>query len=74
MCALLCGAYRVGQRGVAQLCRDLFRVPTRPAAVCDLQRRAAVDLGPVTREVHAHVAGCPANVDETGWREGRKRG
>src|SRR5262249_10661486 len=23
---------------------------------------------------HAYVAGKPANVDETGWREGRKRG
>src|SRR6478672_3412516 len=74
VCALLSGAYRVGKRGVARLCGDLFGVPISPAAVCDLQRQAAAALEPVVREAHAHVAGRPANVDETGWREGRKRG
>lgn len=74
VCALLAGAYRVGKRGVARLCQDLFGVPISPAAVCDLQRQTAAALGPVAQEAHAHVAGRPANVDETGWREGRKRG
>jgi transposase len=49
-------------------------VPIGPAAVCDLQRKTAAALEPVIREAHAYVAGKPANVDETGWREGRKRG
>jgi transposase len=74
VCALLVGAYRVGKRGVAQLCGDLFGVPISPAAVCDLQHQTAAALEPVAREAHAHVAGMPANVDETGWREGNKRG
>ena len=74
VCALLSGAYRVGKRGVARLCGDLFGVPISPAAVCDLQHKTAAALEPVVREAHAHVAGKPANVDETGWREGRKRG
>jgi transposase len=74
VCALLSGAYRVGKRGVARLVGDLFGVPIGPAAVCDLQRETAVALEPVVREAHAHVAGKPANVDETGWWEGRKRG
>jgi transposase len=74
VCALLAGAYRVGKRGVARLCQDLFRVPIGPAAVCDLQRKTAAALEPVTAAAHAYVAGRPANVDETGWREGRKRG
>ncbi len=74
VCALLSGAYRVGKRGVARLCRDLFGVSISPAAVCDLQRKTAAALEPVVRDAHAHVAGKPANVDETGWREGRKRG
>jgi transposase len=42
--------------------------------VCDLQRKTAATLEPVVREAHAHVAGKPANVDESGWREGRRRG
>lgn len=74
VCALLSGAYRVGKRGVTQLCRDLFGVPISPAAVCGLQRKTAAALESVAREAHEHVAGKPANVDETGWRECRKRG
>jgi transposase len=74
VCALLSGAYRVGKRGVARLCQDLFGVPISPAAVCGLQRKTAAALEPVVREAHAYVAGKAANVDETGWREGRKRG
>jgi transposase len=74
VCALLAGAYRVGKRGIARLCRDLFAVPISPAAVCDLQAKTADALESVVREVHTHIAGFPANVDETGWREGRTRG
>lgn len=74
MCALLSGAYRIGKRGVARLCGDLFGVPISPAGVCDLQRKTAAALEPVAQEAHAYLAGKPANVDETGWREGRKRG
>jgi transposase len=73
-CALLGGAYRIGKRGTARLCRDLLGVPIGPAAVCDLQRQAAAALEPVARGAHAYVAGKPANVDETGWREGKARG
>ena len=72
-CAVLSGAYRVGKRGVARLMNDLFGVPIGPAAVCGLQRETADALAPVAAEALAHVAGKPANVDETGWREGGKR-
>ena len=72
-CAVLTGAYRIGKRGVARVMGDLFGLPISPAAVCDLQHRTATALEPVTAEVQAHVVGKPANVDETGWREGRKR-
>ena len=74
LCGLLAGAYRIGKRGIAQLLHDLFGVPISPAVVCKLQHKTADALEPVARQAHAHVAGRPANVDETGWREGRKRG
>ena len=73
VCAVLSGAYRVGKRGVARLMGDLFGLPISPAAVCDLQHQTAAALGPVAAAAHAHVVGKPANVDETGWREGRQR-
>jgi transposase len=74
VCGLLSGAYRIGKRGVARLMSDLFGVPIGPAAVCKLQHQTATALEPVARAAHAHLAGKPANVDETGWREGKKRG
>jgi transposase len=74
VCAVLAGAYRVGKRGVARLCGDLFGVPISPAAVCGLQHQTAAALAPVAAAAHAYVAGKPANVDETGWREGPRRG
>jgi transposase len=49
-------------------------VPISPAAVCGLQHKTAAALEPIVQQAHAHVAGRPANVDETGWREGGKRG
>ena len=72
-CAVLTGAYRLGKRGVARLMGDLFGVPISPAAVCNLQHETGAALEPVAAEVQAHVVGKPANVDETGWREGGKR-
>jgi len=42
--------------------------------VCGLQRKTATALESVVKEAHDYVAGKPTNVDETGWREGRKRG
>lgn len=74
LCGLLAGAYRVGKRGIARLLGDLFGVPIGPAAVCDLQHQTAAALAPIQAEAHTHVAGRPANVDETGWREGGQRG
>lgn len=74
LCGLLAGAYRIGKRGVARLMRDLFGVPISPAAVCDLQHKTARVLEPMAAAAHVHVTGKPANVDETGWREGRTRG
>jgi transposase len=74
LCGLLAGAYRIGKRGIAQLLRDLFGVPISPAVVCKLQHQTATALEPITTQAHAHIAGQPANVDETGWQEGNKRG
>src|SRR5262245_45117139 len=72
-CAVLTGAYRIGKRVVAGLMGYLFCLPISPAGVCVLQHRTAAALEPVAAEVQAHVVGKPANVDETGRREGRKR-
>ena len=73
-CAPPSGAYRVGGRGVARRCGGLRGVPVSPAAVCDPRRETATAREPVAREARPHGAGTPADVDETGRREGRRRG
>jgi transposase len=71
--ALLSGVGRLGKRIVSQICNDLFGMSIGPAAVCDLQHKTARALESVAVAAHTHLAGKPANVDETGWREAGRR-
>jgi transposase len=71
--ALLTGSCRLGKRGTSRLFDDLFGLPLSPAAVCNLQHRTAEALKPVAEEALMYTRGQPANVDETGWKQGRKR-
>jgi transposase len=72
-CGLLAGSYRLSKRAVAAVCREVLGVPIGPGAVCRLERSTADALATVAAEARRHVAGRPANVDETGWRQGRGR-
>ena len=71
--AMLTGSCRLGKRGVSQLFDDLFGLPLSPAAVCKLQHRTAQALAPVAEEALKYTREHPANVDETGWTQGRQR-
>lgn len=73
ICALLAGACRLGKRATSQAMGDLFGLPIRPAAVCDLQAKTAAALAPVHAEALAYTRTRPANVDETGWKQGRDK-
>jgi transposase len=73
VCALLAGGHRLGKRAVGQVMGDLFGLPISPAAVCDLQGETAAALEPAHAEALTYTRTRPANVDETGWTEGRKR-
>jgi transposase len=71
--AMLTGSCRLGKRGVSQLFDDLFGLPISPAMVCKLQRKTAAALRPITDAALVYTRGHPANVDETGWKEGPAR-
>lgn len=73
-CAVLSGEGRMSKRRVAGVMRSLFGLPISPASVCDLERRTADALAPSHAEALEHVRRLPANVDETSWREGRRKG
>jgi transposase len=74
VCAVLSGAGRMSKRRVAGVMRSLFGLPISPASVCALERRTALALAPIHDEVLKHLRELPANVDETSWPQGRRRG
>jgi transposase len=71
--AMLTGACRLGKRATSQLFDDLFGLPMSPATVCKLQHRSAQALAPVAEAALKYTREHPANVDETGWKQGRHR-
>jgi transposase len=71
--AMLTGSCRLGKRGVSRLFDDLFGLPLSPAMVCKLQRQTAAALHSITEQARIYTRGQPANVDETGWKQGNTR-
>jgi transposase len=74
VCAVLAGEGRMSKRRVAGAMRGLFGLPIGPASVCELERRTAEALAPIHAELLGHIRELPANVDETSWPEGRRKG
>ena len=73
MVGLLSGVYRLGKRPMKQLLGDLFNLSISTGMICKLERRVATLLTPVYDELCQHARTCNVNVDETGWREDKKR-
>ncbi len=72
--ALLTGACRLSKRTSSWVCHNLLGVPLSPAEVCGVERQVTAALAPAVAQAREHVQSQPANVDETSWREGKKKG
>jgi transposase len=72
--ALLTGRYRLSRREVQQVLVDLWNVRLSLGAVLRQERAQSATLAPVVAEVRTAVQQADVvNVDETGWREGKRR-
>jgi transposase len=71
--ALLTGAYRISKRQVETLMHDLFGIPLSAGEVCALEQQTSAVLAPVVEELRTYCHTQPANVDETGWRQEKRR-
>jgi transposase len=71
--ALLAGRYRLGLRPVVALASDLWGLAISPGMVSKLRRHTAEALLVPWVEVALHVRTQDVHIDETPWREGRKR-
>jgi transposase len=72
--ALLGGAYRLSKRQVQSVLGDLLGLSVSLGMVAKTERQAAEALADPVDAVYGHVRSADsAGVDETGWREGRRR-
>ncbi len=72
MVAMATGVLHLSKRQVAGLLLDWFAIAASPASVCAMEQMASQAVAPAVEEAREYVRQQPvANVDETGWREGR---
>jgi transposase len=71
--ALLTGGYRLSKRQAETMVGDLFGIPLSAGEVCALEQQTSQILAPVVEELQEFCRTQPANIDETGWREERRR-
>lgn len=73
--ALLTGTYRLSKRMAQQLIEDLLGVEISLGTVPNLEQEISASLAAPVEEAREHVRQQPvANLDETGWYEGRDDG
>jgi transposase len=71
--ALLAGRYRLGLRPVVDLAADLWGLDISAAMVSKLRQRAAAALELPWIEAALYVRTQNVNIDETTWRESKRR-
>jgi transposase len=71
--ALLAGRHRLGLRPVVALAADLWGLDISPGMISKLRRRTSEALLLPWVEVALHVRTQNVNIDETPWREGKRR-
>lgn len=71
--ALLAGRYRLGLRPVMELASDLWGLNISTGMVSNLRQRTAEALLLPWVQVALYVGKHNVNIDETPWREGKKR-
>ena len=74
MVAMATGVLRLSKRQVSGLLLDWFAIQASPASVCAMEHLASEAVARAVEEARAYVRQqSVAYVDETGWREARRR-
>jgi transposase len=72
--AMLAGAYRLGKRQIQQVVADLFGLSISIGMISKLERQSAAALEAPYNELATAVHQAEvANIDETSWRESRRK-
>jgi transposase len=74
MLSLLAGGYRLGQRPIQQMTRDLFGLSISLGMISKLRRQTAALLERPVAELREHVPqAAVVHIDETSWRQDRSK-
>jgi transposase len=74
MLSLLAGGYRLGQRPIQQMTRDLFGLSISLGMISKLRRQTAALLERPVAELREHVQqAAVVHIDETSWRQDRSK-
>lgn len=71
--AYLSGVGRLSKRTIRTLLDDLCGLPVSLGAVSQLEGAVSRALAPIHTAAHEHAKGLDANVDETGWKQGKSK-
>lgn len=72
--AMLSGRYRLSRREVRQFLQDLWAVRVSLGAVVRQEQAQSAALAPIVEEARAVLPQAPVvNMDETGWRQDKRR-
>jgi transposase len=71
---LMTGAYRMSKRMVQTFCADVLGVPVCAGQVCASEAEVAGATDSTVAELRDYARTQPANVDETGWKQGGRQG
>ena len=72
--AVVAASYRQSVRSVKALAKQLWSLDLSTGLISNLRKQTAAALQQPYEEVRRYVQNHHVNIDETGWREGKKKG
>jgi len=71
--ALCTGGYRLSKRKVVSFCREVLGIELSVGEICQIEQTVTTAVAPAVEEAAVYVQSCDLNIDETSWKEQRKR-
>ncbi len=71
--ALCTGGYRMSKRMAASFCREVLGIALSLGEVSQIEQTVTTAVAPAVEEAAVYGQSCALNIDETPWKERRKR-
>ena len=63
----------MSKRRVASFCREVLGIELSVGEICQIEQTVTKAVAPAVEEAAVYVQSCDLNIDETTWKEQRKR-